>query len=123
MKTLLCICAALLVTFGTATAFAATDVSGTWTGKMAGPNGDGFQITFTFKVDGTKLTGTVGGPMGDPMEITEGKIDGDKLSFNVSFNGMTIKHEGVVTGDTIKLTTKAESGDFPGGEMTLTRNK
>ena len=123
MKTLLCICAALLMTFGTATAFAATDVFGTWTGKMAGPNGDGFQITFTFKVDGTKLTGTVGGPMGDPMEITEGKIDGDKLSFNVSFNGMTIKHEGVVTGDTIKLTTKAESGDFPGGEMTLTRNK
>jgi hypothetical protein len=105
-----------------ASAFAA-DVTGAWTGKMAGPNGDGFQITFTFKVDGAKLTGSVTGPQGDPMEISEGKIDGDKLSFNVSFNGMTIKHEGVLTGDTIKLTTKSEGGDFPGGEMTLTRNK
>jgi hypothetical protein len=36
---------------------------------------------------------------------------------------MTIKHEGVLTGDTIKLTTKTDSGDFPGGEMTLTRAK
>jgi hypothetical protein len=123
MKMLLSVCAALLLTFSAASAFAATDVTGVWTGKMVGQNGDDFQITFTFKQDGAKLTGTVGGPMGDPMEITEGKVDGDKLSFNVSFNGMTIKHEGVVSGDTIKLTTKAEGGDFPGGEMTLTRNK
>jgi hypothetical protein len=123
MKKLFYLCAALLMTFSTATAFAATDVTGAWTGKMVGPDGNDFQITFTFKVDGANLTGTVGGPMGDPMPITEGKVDGDKITFNVSFNGMTIKHEGVVTGDTIKLTTKAESGDFPGGEMTLTRNK
>jgi hypothetical protein len=36
---------------------------------------------------------------------------------------MTIKHEGVLSGDTIKLKTKTDQGDFPGGEMTLTRNK
>jgi hypothetical protein len=29
----------------------------------------------------------------------------------------------VITGDTIKLTTKTDSDDFPGGEMTLTRDK
>jgi hypothetical protein len=122
MKKFLCACAALMMVFTAASAFAA-DVTGTWTGKMAGPNGDGFQITFTFKVDGAKLTGTTTGPQGDPMEISEGKIDGDKLSFNVSFNGMTIKHEGVIAGDTIKLTTKSDGGDFPGAEITLTRNK
>ena len=122
MKKLMYVCAALMMAFTAASAFAA-DVTGTWTGKMAGPNGDGFQITFTFKVDGAKLTGSITGPQGDPMEFTDGKVDGDKLSFNVSFNGMTIKHEGVITGDTIKLTTKSDGGDFPGGEMTLTRNK
>ncbi len=122
MKKLLYLCAALMMVFTAASAFAA-DFTGTWTGKMAGPNGEGFQLTFTFKVDGAKLTGTVLGPQGDPMEISEGKIDGDKISFNVSVNGMTIKHEGVITGDTIKLTTKTDSGDFPGGEMTLTRTK
>jgi hypothetical protein len=123
MKKLLCLCAALIMAFTAASAFAASDVTGTWTGKMVGPNGDSMQITFTFKQDGVKLTGTIGGPMGDPMAISDGKVDGDKLSFNVSINGMTIKHEGVVTGDTIKLTTKADQGDFPGSEMTLTRTK
>jgi len=122
MKKLLCLCAALMMAFTAATAFAA-DVTGAWTANMAGPNGDSMKITFTFKQDGAKLTGTAGGPMGDPMEISDGKVDGDKLSFNVSFNGMIIKHEGVITGDTIKLTTKSDSGDFPGMEMTLTRAK
>jgi len=101
----------------------AADVTGSWTGNIAIPGGDSIQITFTFKQDAAKLTGTVGGPMGDPMEITDGKVDGDKIFFNVSFNGMTIHHEGVVTGDTIKLTTKSDNADFPGGEMTLTRAK
>ncbi len=123
MKKLLCLCAALMMSFTAASAFAASDVTGTWTATVAGQNGDSMQITFTFKQDGVKLTGTSSGPMGDPMEISDGKVDGDKLSFNVSFNGMTIKHEGVITGDTIKLTSKSDSGDFPGMEMTLTRAK
>ena len=122
MKKLLCLCAALMMAFTAATAFAA-DVTGAWTANMAGPNGDSMLITFTFKQDGVKLTGSVASPMGDPSEITEGKVDGDKISFNVSFNGMTIKHDGVIAGETIKLTSKSDSGDFPGMEMTLTRSK
>lgn len=101
----------------------ASDVTGKWTSNLVIPGGDSIQITFSFKQDAAKLTGTVGGPMGDPMEITDGKVDGDKIFFNVSFNGMTIHHEGVVTGDTIKLTTKSDNEGFPGGEMTLTRAK
>ena len=122
MKKFLCLSAALMMAFTAASAFAA-DVTGKWTGNMVGSGGDGFQLTFTFKQDGGKLTGTIDGPMGEPMEISEGKVDGDKLSFNVSFNGMTIRHEGVITSDTIKLTTKSDGGDFPGMEMTLTRTK
>ena len=83
------------------------------------------QISFTFKQDGTKLTGTVQGPQGDAMAIANGKIDGDKISFTVAFNGMTITHEGTVNaaGDEIKLTSKSDQGDFPGGQMTLKRAK
>jgi len=122
MKRLLCLCAVLAMAFCASAAFAA-DVTGTWSGAMAGPNGDSMQIAFTFKQDGAKLTGTTTGPQGDPMEISDGKVDGDKLSFNVSFNGMTIKYEGVIGGDEIKLTMKADQGDFPGGELKLTRAK
>jgi hypothetical protein len=108
--------------FSAVTVFAA-DVTGAWTGDMKSPDGNSFRISFTFKQDGAKLTGTIAGPQGDPMEIADGKVDGDKLSFSVTFNGMTIKHEGVINGDEIKLTSKTDSGDFPGGEMTLTRTK
>jgi hypothetical protein len=111
-----------LLAFSAIAAFAA-DVTGAWSGQMAGPNGDGYQISFTFKQDGMKLTGTVAGPQGDPIEISDGKVDGDKVSFTVSFNGMTIKHEGSISGDEIKLTSKADQGDFPGGTMTLKRSK
>jgi hypothetical protein len=126
MKKLLCACAALIMAFTTGSALAATDVTGTWTGEFAGPNGgSGFQISFTFKQDGATLTGTVQGAQGDPMAISDGKVDGDKISFKVSFNGMTITHEGTVNaaGDEIKLTSKSDQGDFPGGEMTLKRSK
>jgi hypothetical protein len=59
------------------------------------------------------------------MPIADGKVDGDKISFKVSFNGMTISHEGTINaaGDEIKLTSKSDSGDFPGMEMTLKKVK
>ena len=122
MKKSLRMFAAVIIVFLTTVAFAA-DVTGSWTGEMKGPNGEAFQIGFTFKQDGAKLTGTVTGPQGDPINITDGKVEGDKLSFNVSFNGMTIIHEGVINGDEIKLKTKSDQGDFPGGEMLLKRSK
>ncbi len=122
MKTLLCACAALLMTLSAATAMAA-DVTGTWTAEMKTPDGTSMQMTFTFKQDGATLTGTVQGPQGDPMAISNGKIEGDKFSFDVSFNGMTINHQCTVDGDEIKMTTKSESGDFPGMELTLKRVK
>jgi hypothetical protein len=122
MKRILLLCVAILLMAGTATVLAA-DITGTWTGTAKGPDGNGFPLSFTFKLDGTKLTGTVQGPQGDPIEISEGKVDNDKISFNVSFNGMTIKHEGTIAGDEIKLTTKADQGDFPGGELVLKRSK
>jgi hypothetical protein len=105
------------------TALAAGDISGSWSGelKMA-DGGTGFQVSFALKQDGTKLTGTVSGPQGDPIAITDGKVDGDKISFKVAFNGMIITHEGTIGGDEIKLTSKSDQGDFPGGEITLKRS-
>ena len=123
-KVLICLCAAMLMALSTVAARAA-DVTGAWTAQLTTPNGDNMQLTFNFKQDGTKLTGTVQGPQGDPVEISDGKIDGNKLSFTVSVNDMTITHEGTVNeaGDEIQLTTKSNSEDMPGGTMTLKRAK
>jgi hypothetical protein len=122
MKKLLSICAALAMGLTAATAFA-SDITGTWTATAQTPNGDPFQLTFTFKQDGANVTGSVQGPQGDPLPISVGKVDGDKLTFDVAFNGMTIHHNCTINGDEIKLTSKPDSGDFPGMEMTLKRAK
>src|SRR5580704_10652150 len=98
MKTLLSICAALILTLGTASVRAA-DVTGTWSTEMKTPDGQSFPLTFTFKQDGAALAGTVQGPQGDPIAISNGKIDGGAFTFDISFNGMTIHHSCAVTGD------------------------
>ena len=122
MRKLLCVCAAIAIMLSAATAMAA-DVTGTWTAETKTPDGSSFQLTFTFKQDGATLTGTVQAPQGDPIAFTNGKVDGDKFSFDDSFNGITIHHDCTVDGDTIKMTAKSDSGDFPGMELTLTRVK
>ena len=102
-------------------AFAA-DVSGKWTYEQAGRNGGPpRQITITLKQDGNNLTGSVPG-MGrggdaPPSEITNGKVDGDKVSFEVvrEFNGnkVTSKYEGTISGDEIKLKITRDTQNGP----------
>jgi hypothetical protein len=94
----------------------ANPVDGHWQGTVSGPNGD-MTINFTFKADGTKLTGTVETPNGD-QPINDGKIEGDKLSFKTQFQDNTIEHEGTVSGDTIQLKVKGPWGEM---DMTLKR--
>ena len=124
MKKLLALCVGVVVLCATATAFAfAPDMTGTWTGELKGPDGGGgFQLSFVLKQEGDKLTGSVEGPQGEPIAISNGKVDGDKFSFDVSFNGMTISHSGTFSGDEAKMTTKSSSGEFPESEMTLKRS-
>jgi hypothetical protein len=97
-------------------AAAANAVDGHWQGTISGPNGD-FTINFTFKADGTKLTGTVETPNGD-QPISDGKIEGDKLSFKTQFQDNVIEHEGTISGDTIQLKVKGPWGE---SDMTLKR--
>jgi hypothetical protein len=125
MKKLLCLCAAMMMIFPSIHAFAATDVTGTWEGEFKMPDGSAtFPVSFSFKQDGLKLTGSVANPQGgDPITITDGKVDGDKISFKVSVNGINITHEGTVIGDEIKLDSKSDSADFPAGEIVLKRAK
>jgi hypothetical protein len=107
--------AGILIAFSAAICLAA-GLDGRWEGSISTPNGD-VQIAFNFKVDGTKLTGTVESPNGD-IPIEEGKVDGDKLSFKTHFNDSVINHEGTLSGDTIDLKVEGPWGD---SQMTLKR--
>ena len=83
----------------------AGDVNGKWVASMETPNGTR-ETTFNFKVDGAKLTGTVSGRQGD-SQITDGKMDGDNISFSVvrNFNGNEMKaiYKGMLSGAELKL--------------------
>jgi len=96
----------------------AADVSGKWVAQMPGRGGQTREATFTFKADGEALTGTVSGPRGD-MEISDGKISGDEISFSqtMEFNGNTMKilYKGTISGDQITFTRMREGGGG-GGE-------
>ena len=103
-----------------ATAAFAADVTGDWTAQMGGPDGNGPTVTFHFKQDGAKLTGTVDGPGGDAMQISDGKVDGDAISFTLTMgegDGGKMIHSGTIKGDEISLTVKMEGGGRggPGG--------
>jgi hypothetical protein len=122
MKSWFVFCAALFVVCSARPMFAASDMTGKWTTTdMKAPDGSAFTLMFDFKQDGTKLTGSVTGPQGDPLPFDNGKVDGDKFSFTVTFNNMTITHNGTIDGDEIKMSTKSD-GDMPAMNMTLKRS-
>jgi hypothetical protein len=105
----------------------AADISGNWSGTMQ--MGDNpFTLTYAFKQDGEKLTGTVTTPQGQALPLSDGKVVADKVSFfvQVDMGGNPTKFvsQGTIKGDEITLTTKVEGGeDFGGGPMVLKRVK
>jgi hypothetical protein len=114
--------AVLFLALGSVTALAA-DFNGKWTADITTPRGTQ-TYTFDFHVDGAALTGKITSPRGD-SDITEGKIDGDSISFAqvVNFNGneRKIVYSGKSAGDTIKFTRQV--ADRPAVEFTATRAK
>jgi len=108
--------ACLMVT----SAFAA-DVDGKWTASMPGRQGNTQEVTFNFKADGSKLTGTMANARGE-TEIKDGKIDGDKVTFSQTFerggNSMTFVYKGKVSGDSIEFTREMQGGDRPAQKFT-----
>jgi hypothetical protein len=91
----------------------AADFNGKWTADVPGRNGNTQTITFDFHVDGSTLTGKVTTMRGD-MDISNGKVDGDNISFDqvMNFNGnsMTMSYTGKADGDTIKFTRSMAGG-------------
>jgi uncharacterized lipoprotein YehR (DUF1307 family) len=102
-----------------AVAASAADISGTWKGT-ADVQGNTVERTFVFKVDGAKLTGETTSEMMGTSTITDGKIDGDNISFTITAkfqdNEMKMNYKGKVTGDTIKLTVEFQGGGGFGGQ-------
>jgi hypothetical protein len=91
------------------------DIDGKWSGEMGGMGMD-MTLNFTFKAEGATLTGTTGPEgMGMDSPISEGKIDGNNISFVVVVDmmgsEMRITYKGTIEGNEIKLSMDMGMGD------------
>ena len=112
MKKILPVIALLLFAFSAY----ANDIDGTWKAQM--PGGD-MELTFVFKVTDGKLTGVVRSPNGD-LDISNTKVNGKQFSFDVAFEGMTIKHDCTLQDDG---TINMKASGTPMGDMEMVLKK
>ncbi len=114
--------ATLIAAFACTMALAAS-VEGKWKATFNTQMGTQ-NYTYEFQVDGNKVTGTATNDRGQ-TPITEGKLDGDTITFvePLSFNGndIRIEYTGKVDGDQIKFTRKV--GEFATEELVAERSK
>lgn len=101
----------------------AADIDGKWKSSFTGPNGNTIENTITLKADGAKLTGSMENQRGK-TDISEGKVDGNKVSWVVvrNFNGNEVKmqYSGELKGDELMLKMSFGDRDM---EMTAKRVK
>ncbi len=103
----------------------AGDVTGTWKAQFDSQIGEQ-KYTFTFKQEGTNLTGKANSEVNGEKretELKEGKVDGDVVSFiemlNFQGNDLRIAYTGKISTNEIKLTR--EVGDFAREEIVAKR--
>lgn len=78
----------------------AADPSGKWKAEFSTPDGTARVNTFTFKVEGGNLTGTVAGTQ-DETPIKNGKISGDDITFSAERPFGTFAYTGKIKGTEI----------------------
>ena len=115
--------AAVIFMLGLALSAHAADISGTWTATINTQVGEQ-HYTYTFKVDGEKLTGTAKSDNG-VSEIQNGVVKGDDVSFveNLNYQGqqLVITYKGKISGDEIKFTR--DVGGMASEELVAKRAK
>ena len=81
-------------------------IDGRWIGIVYGPDGNPYEATYVFDAIGKTLLGTMNTIMGS-LQFSEGKIDGDKISFVVILGATTYEWNGTVSGDEINFTQRS----------------
>jgi hypothetical protein len=114
----------LLATLCVVGGLAHADAGGMWTASFETQVGTQ-TYTYTFKVDGAVLTGTAKGNLIADSMLSDGKVDGNKITFveKGTYMGMplTFNYSGELAGDEIKF--KRELMGFPAEEFVAKRSQ
>jgi hypothetical protein len=87
-------------------------VDGKWTATIDGMDGAKTELTYNFKVEGTKLTGTVVSSA-MTLQLADGKVEGNNISFTATSDQMSIPTKGTISGDEIKLVSDVMGTSTP----------
>jgi hypothetical protein len=98
---------------------AAGDFAGKWRAEFTTPDGTVRVNTFTFKVDGDKVTGTVAGGQ-DEAPIKDVKLAEDTIAFTSERQWGVFHYKGKISGDEIRFTVQVNDNNM---EMTAKRMK
>jgi hypothetical protein len=88
----------------------AADAAGTWKGSISTIVGIS-ECTIILKTEGEKIGGTVRMDVFG-ADITNGRLDGNKISFTVNMDFGTLTYEGVVSGDELRFIVSAPDGSY-----------
>ena len=73
-------------------ALTAADLSGKWTGTFFEHENEGKGAVLILKQNGNNLTGTAGPNEEKQFPITKGKVDGDKVTFDIETDEGPVMH-------------------------------
>jgi hypothetical protein len=124
VKILACICILLF----TVITLPAADISGKWSGSFTMTNARGETNEGTafviFKQNGAEITGSAGGDENQQFPITKGKIEGNRITFEVQSDGPLYKVDVTLVGDHIKGdATVVQEGQTSKAKVDVTRVK
>lgn len=106
---------ALIAIPALAAAPAAPNVTGKWLASVDA-GGTPVELTFELKAEGEKLTGTLT-VMGNASPISEGKVKGDEVSFQLNFDSgmggppLLISYTGKLKGDELAMQSSFSMGE------------
>ncbi len=111
----------LLCSFAICMAAVIADLNGKFSGVLNAPDGNQYPLTYTFTVNGDKLTGNLDTSQG-VVTIDSGKVSNNTMTFSVTVEGRPYAHKGTyyAQGDSIGMDV-----DFGGAKAhtTLQRAK
>jgi hypothetical protein len=109
-----------------AVCLAAADPSGRWIAEFPGPQGNTVHSVMSLKAEGETLTGSVQGARGGQAPITDGKIQGNDLTFTVvrHWQGVDFKtlYHGTIKRDVIHFTVTRAGGEGGSREFDAKRS-
>lgn len=86
------------------------NVSGKWKISSKDAEGREMRVTLDLKQDGAKISGEMTTDNGDVVPISEGKLEGDQISFKIPTDEGSFAVTGKISGSEVKGTYKSPNG-------------